>query len=178
MNREYELFYIVRPDIDEDQVRTAMDDVASLIAGHGGEMTKSSLWGRRRLAYPIAGFNDGYYALKELALPPDKVRELERQLRLDERVIRHLVSLKQVYYLPGDEDRRGRVRTRGKDRAEASEGARPEDAAPEEARPQDAAPEGGELGDDALAAEVAEDDGFLDGTADPAQPAGDENGEE
>ncbi len=188
MNREYELFYIVRPDIDEDQVRTAMDDVASLIAGHGGEMTKSSLWGRRRLAYPIAGFNDGYYALKELALPPDKVRELERQLRLDERVIRHLVSLKQVYYLPGDEDRRGRVRTRGKDRAEASEGPRPEDArpedaapedaAPEDARPENAAPEGGELGDDALAADVAEDDGFVDGTADPAQPAGDENGEE
>ncbi|MGC2192358.1 MAG: 30S ribosomal protein S6 [Candidatus Dormiibacterota bacterium] len=166
MNREYELFYIVRPDIDEDQARTAMDEVASLIAGHGGEMTKSSLWGRRRLAYPIAGFNDGYYALKELTLPAEKVRELERQLRLDERVIRHLVSLKQVYYLPGDEDRRGRVRTRGRDRGDAVDGS---------------VPESGELTDDALEAEVAADDGFPDGAVEAdevAEPADDEDGEE
>ncbi len=166
MNREYELFYIIRPDIDEDQVRTAMDEVASLIAGHGGEMTKSSLWGRRRLAYPIAGFNDGYYALKELTLPAEKVRELERQLRLDERVIRQLISLKQVYYLPGDEDRRGRVRTRGKDRGEAADGSGPESE---------------ELTDDALGAEVAADDGFPDDAIeaiDLTELTGDEDGEE
>jgi len=166
LNREYELFYILRPDIDEDQVRTAMDEVASLVAGHGGEMTKSSLWGRRRLAYPIAGFNDGYYALKEMSLPADRVRELERQLRLDERVIRHLISLKQVYYLPGDEDRRGRVRTRAKDRVEAAEGSIPESA---------------ELADDALEAEVAADDGFpveAGEATEVAEPAGDEDGEE
>jgi small subunit ribosomal protein S6 len=157
LNREYELFYVLRPDIDEDQVRTAMDDVAALIAGQGGEMTKSSLWGRRRLAYTIAGFNDGYYALKEMTLPAEKVRELERQLRLDERVIRHLISLRQVYYLPGDEDRRGRVRTRGRDRGEAADGSHPGDE---------------ELTDDALEAEIAADDGF------GAALVGDENGEE
>ncbi|MGH7642067.1 MAG: 30S ribosomal protein S6 [Candidatus Dormibacteria bacterium] len=166
MNRDYELFYIVRPDVDEDQVRTTMDEVASMVAGHGGEMTKSSLWGRRRLAYPIAGFNDGYYALKELTLPADKVRELERQLRLDERVIRHLISLKQVYYLPGDEDRRGRVRTRTKDRGEV---------------PEDTAPEGEELTDDVLEAEVAADDGFPDPAVEAlvvADSADDDDGEE
>jgi small subunit ribosomal protein S6 len=134
-----------------------MDDVAALIAGQGGEMTKSSLWGRRRLAYTIAGFNDGYYALKELTLPADKVRELERQLRLDERVIRHLISLRQVYYLPGDEDRRGRVRTRSRDRGEAADEAVPGDE---------------ELTDDALEAEIAADDGF------GADLAVEENGEE
>ncbi|HVB53739.1 MAG TPA: 30S ribosomal protein S6 [Candidatus Acidoferrales bacterium] len=174
MDREYELFYIVRPDIDEDQVRTVMDEVASLIAGHGGEMTKSSLWGRRRLAYPIGGFNDGYYALKELTLPADKVRELERQLRLDERVIRQLISLKQVYYLPGDEDRRGRVRTRGKDRGEVAEGALPESAKPTD-------DETAELADDALEAEVAKDDGFRDAAdeaVEVAETADDEDGEE
>ncbi|MGH7666375.1 MAG: 30S ribosomal protein S6 [Candidatus Dormibacteria bacterium] len=148
MNREYELFYIVRPDIDEDQVRTTMDEVAGLIVGQGGEMTKSSLWGRRRLAYVIGGFNDGYYAVKEMSLPVEKVRELERQLRLDERVIRHLISLKQVYYLPGDEDRRGRVRGRGRERAESSDGAA------------GVAPKAQIQADDALEAEVAADDGF------------------
>lgn len=162
MNREYELFYIIRPDIDEDQVRVAMDEVASLIAGHGGEMTKSSLWGRRRLAYPIAGFNDGYYALKEISLPAEKVRELERQLRLDERVIRDLISLKQVYYLPGDEDRRGRVRTRGRDRGDAAE---------------DVGPRESEARDDVLEAEVAEDDGFQ-GEANDSELVDDDSGEE
>lgn len=163
MSREYELFYIVRPDIDEDQVRTTMDEIAALVPGHGGELTKSSLWGRRRLAYPIAGFNDGYYALKELTLPADKVRELERQLRLDDRVIRHLISLKQVYYLPGDEDRRGRVRTRSKERGDAggetvSEGAGPGDSA-----------EDVDSGGEPAVIELA------DG---PKELAGDENGEE
>lgn len=163
MDREYELFYIVRPDIDEDQVRAVMDDVAGLISGHGGEMTKSSLWGRRRLAYTVSGFNDGYYALKELTLPVEKVRELDRQLRLDERVIRHLVSLKQVYCLPGDEDRRGRVRTRGKDRGDVTE---------------DAVPAGGELTDEVMEAEVAVDDGFAVEPPDPEDPDEDADGEE
>jgi small subunit ribosomal protein S6 len=157
LDREYELFYIVRPDVDEDQVRTAMDEVAALIAGHGGEVTKSSLWGRRRLAYPIAGFNDGYYALHEITLPAEKVRELERQLRLDERVIRQLISLKQVYYLPGDEDRRGRVRARGRDRAVASDGATPEAGSP---------------ADGGREAEAAADDGFGADQVDEGEPAG------
>jgi small subunit ribosomal protein S6 len=132
LNREYELFYVLRPDIDEDQVRTAMDDMAGMIGGQGGEMTKSSLWGRRRLAYTIAGFNDGYYVLKELTLPAEKVRELERH-------------------------RRGRVRTRVRDRGEAVDGAVPGDEA---------------LTDDALEAEIAADDGF------GADLAVEENGEE
>ena len=163
LNREYELFYIVRPDIDEDQVRTAMDEVAAMIDGHGGEMTKSSLWGRRRLAYPIAGFNDGYYVLKELTLPAEKVRDLERQLRLDERVIRHLISLRQVYYLPGDEDRRGRVRNRSKDRTEAAD---------------ESVPESPELEDDDLEADIAADDGFPDRSDESIELVGDDDGEE
>ncbi|HEY6539033.1 MAG TPA: 30S ribosomal protein S6 [Candidatus Dormibacteraeota bacterium] len=180
MNREYELFYIVRPDIDEDQVRVTMDEVAALVAGHGGEMTKSSLWGRRRLAYPIAGFNDGYYALKEIGLPAEKVRELERQLRLDERVIRHLISLTQVYYLPGDEDRRGRSRTRSKDRAEAA-GA-PASASGEVAddvvQAEAPAPASGEVADDVVQAEVAADDGYDEAVGEAVEQSDDDAGEE
>lgn len=114
MLREYELFYIIRPDLDDEQVRTAMDEIAELVAADGGEVAKSSLWGRRRLAYQIAGFTDGYYVLKEITLPGERLRELERQLRLDERVIRSLITRSQVYYLPEDEDRRGRPRVRSR----------------------------------------------------------------
>ncbi len=118
MLREYELFYILRPDLDDEQVRTTMDEIAEVVAADGGEVAKSSLWGRRRLAYQITGFTDGYYVLKEISLPGESLRELERQLRLDERVIRSLITLSQVYYLPEDEDRRGRPRVRSR-RAEA-----------------------------------------------------------
>ncbi len=141
MLREYELFYIIRPDLDDEQVRTTMDEIAEVVAADGGEVAKSSLWGRRRLAYQIAGFTDGYYVLKEISLPGENLRELERQLRLDERVIRSLITLSQVYYLPEDEDRRGRPRTRSR-RAEvgvpgddqvADEGVEgPEEEAPDE----------------------------------------------
>ena len=134
MLREYELFYIVRPDLDEEQVRVAMDEIANLVAGHGGEVTKSSLWGRRRLAYTIAGFTDGYYVLKEMALPGEKLRDLERQLTLDERVIRQLITLRQVYLLPEGEDRRGRVRNkaRGQEQSDEAEAAEEESEAVED----------------------------------------------
>jgi len=128
--REYELFYIVRPDLEEEQVRVAMDDVSNMVAGHGGEVMKSSLWGRRRLAYTIAGFTDGFYVLKEMALPADKLRDLERQLKLDERVIRQLITLRQVFLLPEGEDRRGRPRMKSRDRAAAEAEEAPDQEAP------------------------------------------------
>ncbi len=115
MLREYELFYIIRPDLDDEQVRTTMDEIAEVVAADGGEVAKSSLWGRRRLAYQIAGFTDGYYVLKEISLPGESLRELERQLRLDERVIRSLITLSQVYYLPRVRSRRAEAGVPGDD---------------------------------------------------------------
>ncbi len=139
MERDYELFYIVRPDVEEEQVRTTMDELAAMLTERGGTINKSSLWGRRRLAYEIDGFSDGYYALKELRYPSEKVRDLERTLRLDERVIRHLITLKQVYFLPGDGDDRKSRRARPRARpagegAEASASGAPADETEE--RPQ------------------------------------------
>ncbi len=163
MLREYELFYIVRPDLEEEQVRVAMDDVSNMVAGHGGEVMKSSLWGRRRLAYAIAGFTDGFYVLKEMALPADKLRDLERQLKLDERVIRQLITLRQVYVLPEGEDRRGRPRMKSRDRAAAEA----EDEV-EEILAQDESP-----------AEEALADGSDAGAEDSSEPAVDDSeGEE
>ena len=138
MLREYELFYIIRPDLDDEQVRTTMDEIAEVVAADGGEVAKSSLWGRRRLAYQIAGFTDGYYVLKEITLPGENLRELERQLRLDERVIRSLITLSQVYYLPEDEDRRGRPRVRSR---------RPEASVPADDQVADEVAEGAEVED-------------------------------
>ncbi|MHB1499910.1 MAG: 30S ribosomal protein S6 [Candidatus Dormibacteria bacterium] len=156
MLREYELFYIVRPDLEEEQVRAAMDEITNLVAGQGGEVTKSSLWGRRRLAYTIAGFTDGYYVLKEMAFPGEKLRDLERQLKLDERVIRQLITLRQVYLLPEGEDRRGRIRNKSRGRVEDA----PEEAvAPAEALSTDDAGSEAEEAAEAVTEEAVAPDG-------------------
>ncbi len=114
MEREYELMYIVRPELDDEQVRAAMDEVTTMVANHGGEITKQSLWGRRRLAYTIAGSRDGYYVLAEARLPGDGIGEIERQLRLAENVIRHLITTAQVIQEPEEPAARGRERWRAR----------------------------------------------------------------
>ncbi|HUY60616.1 MAG TPA: 30S ribosomal protein S6 [Candidatus Dormibacteraeota bacterium] len=131
MEREYELMYIVRPDLDDEQVRVAMDEVTTMVANHGGEITKQSLWGRRRLAYTIAGSHDGYYVLAEARLPGDGIGEIERQLRLAENVIRHLITTAQVIQEPEEPSVRGRERWRARGtraRARGAAGAAPDEA--------------------------------------------------
>ncbi len=116
MEREYELMYIVRPDLDEEQVRATMDEVTSMVAGRGGEVVKSSLWGRRRLAYLVAGFHDGYYVVAETRLPGDQLGEIERQLRLSETVIRHMITIARPVRQEGERPARGRERWRDRER--------------------------------------------------------------
>ena len=87
----YELVYIVRPTVDEQALAAVNERVDKMIAGNGGEITHRDDWGKRRLAYPIAKFNEGFYTVLQLNLPPGNVRELERSLRLTEQVLRYLV---------------------------------------------------------------------------------------
>ena len=59
MMRDYELMYIVRPDLDEDALRAAARSVRGLIEAQGGEVVKTTLWGKRRLAYEVNRLRDG-----------------------------------------------------------------------------------------------------------------------
>ena len=61
MMRDYELMYIVRPELDEEALRTAAKSVRGLIETQGGEVVKTTLWGKRRLAYEVKRLRDGYY---------------------------------------------------------------------------------------------------------------------
>jgi small subunit ribosomal protein S6 len=88
---EYELVYIIRPDLEDDGVNAVNEKVGQWIANGGGTIVKTELWGRRRLAYPIRRYTEGTYVLQRLQLPPQSVAELERNLRISEEVIRHLV---------------------------------------------------------------------------------------
>lgn len=93
MQREYELMYVVRPDLDEDGLRGAVDAVQSLVEGQGGEVTNTTPWGKRRLAYEIAGLRDGHYVIVEFRGDGSKVKELERALRISDHVIRHMITI-------------------------------------------------------------------------------------
>lgn len=87
----YEMTYIVRPDL-EDEERTAVEGrVSDRVSGFGGEVVRAEGWGRRRLAYPIDHHRDGYYVTAILRMPGENLRQLENQLKLTPEVLRFLV---------------------------------------------------------------------------------------
>jgi small subunit ribosomal protein S6 len=91
MARDYELMYIVRPDLDDDAVKAAMDSVQSIVEANGGEVLKTTPWGKRRLAYEIDKLRDGHYVLLEVQLDGTRVKDVERSLRIHDQVFRHMV---------------------------------------------------------------------------------------
>ena len=88
---DYEMMYILRPELDEAAVAAAIAKVSALVTGNGGEVTKAEPWGRRRLAYPIKQCREGQYVLMQYKVDPKAVTEIERTLRISEEVIRYLV---------------------------------------------------------------------------------------
>jgi small subunit ribosomal protein S6 len=86
--RQYELMVILDPDLEERTVSPSLDQFLNVIRQSGGSVDKVDLWGRRRLAYEIDKKSDGIYAVVEMTAEPDAVKELDRQLNLNEAVLR------------------------------------------------------------------------------------------
>jgi len=89
--RDYELVMIVSPEVADEAVPATLERVQEFIAQQGGQVKELTPWGRRKLAYPIDGFQEGNYVVAQLGLDPQRVRVLEDSLKLAEDVIRHLV---------------------------------------------------------------------------------------
>ncbi len=89
--RDYELVFIISPQIGDEDIENVTKKVSQIVANNGGEITEIKPWGRRRLAYPINRFRDGYYVATKLRLNPASASELERSLRLTEEIIRYLL---------------------------------------------------------------------------------------
>jgi small subunit ribosomal protein S6 len=89
--REYELMYIVRPTVSEEQFPSITERVGTMIGNLGGEVAEVNPWGKRRLAYPIENHEDGYYVVSKIKMEPGRTRELEQQLRIYDEVIRHIL---------------------------------------------------------------------------------------
>jgi small subunit ribosomal protein S6 len=89
--RDYELMCVLNPELDEAGLEAQNERLTSLIAVRGGEVVSVEPWGRRRLAYPLAGFREGIYSVTKFKLRPEETDALERGLQLTESVIRHLI---------------------------------------------------------------------------------------
>lgn len=91
MQRQYELTFILPPAMAEAEIEVLQGTVQTWITDAGGEIVKNTHWGRRRLAYPIQNYKEGYYILIEFKADSLTIKDLERRLRLESAVLRHLV---------------------------------------------------------------------------------------
>jgi small subunit ribosomal protein S6 len=86
--RKYEVMVILDPSLDDRTIAPSLDTFLSVIKKSGGAVDKVDIWGRRRLAYEIEKHAEGIYAVIDLQSEPDAVLELDRQLNLNESVLR------------------------------------------------------------------------------------------
>jgi small subunit ribosomal protein S6 len=86
--RPYEVMVILDPTLDERTVAPSLEAFLNVIRNDGGKVDKVDIWGRRRLAYEIAKHSEGIYAVVDVTAKPDTVSELDRQLSLNESVLR------------------------------------------------------------------------------------------
>jgi small subunit ribosomal protein S6 len=94
--RHYEIMVILDASLEERTVAPSLDTYLNVIRTAGGSVEKLDVWGRRRLAYEIAKKTEGIYAVIDLQATPEAVAELDRQLRLNESVLRTKVIRPEV----------------------------------------------------------------------------------
>ncbi|ODS56363.1 MAG: 30S ribosomal protein S6 [Acidobacteria bacterium SCN 69-37] len=89
--RQYELIYITPPDTTDEALAALQQQVQTVVERFGGTITSTDNWGRRRLAYEIAGHREGTYVLHTIDGPAELNAELDRRLRVVDTAIRHMV---------------------------------------------------------------------------------------
>lgn len=90
MNRTYELMFIVRPDMTDEDLEKLISTLQSVVPASGGTVKSVEKMGKRRLAYTVRRFNDGIYVLMIVEGGGPVIHELERRLRVTEPVIKFL----------------------------------------------------------------------------------------
>ena len=93
---QYEVLYVITPELDDEANQAVQDKFAKIITENGGEIEKTDVWGKRRLAYAIDYKTEGFYVLVNFSAKPELPHELERNLRNDERIMRYMVTRKEA----------------------------------------------------------------------------------
>lgn len=86
----YENVYIARPDISAAQVEALTESLTAIIAENGGQVTKDEYWGLKNLAYRIKKNRKGHYSLMNIDAPAEALHELERNMRINEDILRYM----------------------------------------------------------------------------------------
>jgi small subunit ribosomal protein S6 len=94
MARDYDLGVVVNPDVGDEQARAIVERITQTVTGTGGQVVRVNAWGRRHLAYPIEHHRDGLYFFFDLIMPPTAVAEVDRSIRVNEDIIRHLLVVR------------------------------------------------------------------------------------
>ncbi|WP_170008573.1 30S ribosomal protein S6 [Bacillus fonticola] len=89
--RAYEVMYIIRPNIEEEAKKALTERFDTLLTDNGAEITESKEWGKRRLAYEINDFRDGYYHIVKANATNEAVNEFDRLARINDDILRHIV---------------------------------------------------------------------------------------
>ena len=94
MNRlyPYEILVILDPRLTEDELTALLNRLQDNLRGLGADVRRGEIWGKRRLAYELRKQREGQYAVVECAAAPAVIKEFERQLRLNEQVLRFLTT--------------------------------------------------------------------------------------
>ncbi|MRX73399.1 30S ribosomal protein S6 [Bacillus lacus] len=95
--RQYEIMYIIRPNIEDEAKKALVERFNSILTDNGAELNEAKEWGKRRLAYEINDFRDGYYMLLNASAEnADAVNEFDRLAKISEDIIRHMVTKKEA----------------------------------------------------------------------------------
>ena len=123
LNRTYEVVFIIDPEADESEVMRLNEAVQKIVTDQGGNITKTELMGRRQLAYEIGHKREGTYVLLEVDGSGSEIAELERRMRVNDRVLRYIT-------VRVDEDRRRAEKFKSRRTAKAARKAKSAGAAP------------------------------------------------
>ena len=86
--KTYELLAIFKPNLDTEEIDKAIEKISADVVEFGGKVESTEKIGRKKLAFDVQNFRDGFFSTIVLALPADKVAEFKRQLRLNDNVLR------------------------------------------------------------------------------------------
>lgn len=95
MNK-YESLYIITPELEEEAIKACIEKFSGIVTANGGTITEVNEWGKRRLAYAIDYKTEGYYVLMTFEAAPEFPRELERNFKNDESILRYMVIRKEA----------------------------------------------------------------------------------
>jgi small subunit ribosomal protein S6 len=126
VRRDYELGFILNPEVSEEQTRAILERIEQIVKNYDGQVVKVNQWGRRRLAYPIEHHRDGYYVFIDMILTPETVLELDRTLKVSEEVMRHLVKRRDPKAVQKEREEREARAAAAAAHASATPGSEPE----------------------------------------------------